>query len=397
MNIYDEIGVKKIINTLGNSTVLGGNTPSGEVKEAIESASNNYVSMQELTDTCRKLVADLIGSESALITPGAASALSLATAGAMTGTDRTLIEQIPDTTGMKNEVIIQTQLRVPYDKAIEVAGAKLIEVGSAEKTSVEHITNAINKNTLAIHYLPGGESVASSGKHTNALDIETVIKIAKDNNIYVIVDAAGQVYPTDNLTKYIKMGADAVAYGAKYFGAPHSSGIVVGKKEYVDKVKAQSFIAYQLEGRNAMGRTMKLDRQEVIGAVVALEQWLKMNHEDRFSVNIKKQESIAAEINTISGVSSEVTEIPTFIKYSLKVNVDPNVMSAKQLADELANGNPRIMVSPPEDPNAHVKSDITAAGHGIETGNNFLLINTSEVSESQISQISNRIKEILSK
>ena len=91
MNIYDEIGVKKIINTLGNSTVLGGNTTSGKVKEAIESASNNYVDMKELTDTCRKLVADLIGSESALITPGAASALSLATAGAMTGTDKTLI------------------------------------------------------------------------------------------------------------------------------------------------------------------------------------------------------------------------------------------------------------------------------------------------------------------
>ena len=230
MNIYDEIGVKKVINTLGNSTVLGGNTTSGEVKDAIESASKNYVSMKELTDTCRKLVADLIGSESALITPGAASALSLATAGAMTGTNRTLIEQIPNTTSMKNEVIIQTQLRVPYDKAIEVArnrhqifdgvdGAKLIEVSSPEKTTVEHITNAINENTLAIHYLPGGESVKSSGKHTNALDIETVIKIAKDNNIYVIVDAAGQVYPTDNLTKYVKMGADAVAYGAKYFGA----------------------------------------------------------------------------------------------------------------------------------------------------------------------------------
>ena len=187
--------------------------------------------------------------------------------------------------------------------------------------------------------------------------------------------------------------ADLVCFGAKYFGAPHSSGIVVGKKEYVDKVKAQSFIAYQLEGRNAMGRSMKLDRQEVIGAVVALEQWLKMNHEDRFSVNIRKQESIADQINNIPGVSSEVTEIPTFIKYSLKVNIDPNVMSAKQLADELANGNPRIMVAPPDDPAKMAR----LTGHGIETGNNFLLINTSEVSENQVNQIGNRIKEILSK
>ena len=92
MDIYNEIGVKKVINCLGNSTVLGGNTASGEVKEAIESASQNYVSMEDLTNKCNDLVAKLIGSESALITPGAAAGLTLATAGAMTGKNKNLIE-----------------------------------------------------------------------------------------------------------------------------------------------------------------------------------------------------------------------------------------------------------------------------------------------------------------
>ena len=342
MNIYDEIGVKKIINTLGNSTVLGGNTPSGEVKDAIESASNNYVSMQELTDTCRKLVADLIGSESALITPGAASALTLATAGAMTGTDRTLIEQIPDTTGMKNEVIIQTQLRVPYDKAIEVAGAKLIEVGSPEKTSIEHITNAINNNTLAIHYLPGGESVASSGKHTNALDIETVIKIAKDNNIYVIVDAAGQVYPTDNLTKYIKMGADAVAYGAKYFGALNGTGILVGKSEIIEAARLHSFIGFEFEKLRSIGRSMKMDKEDVIAVYVALKQWMTMNHEERIEIAEKKALLLKDKISSVSNISISEPDI-SGTTIGLKITLNENCpFNADQLSEKLASGNPSI-------------------------------------------------------
>ena len=109
---------------------------------------------------------------------------------------------------------------------------------------------------------------------SKAVSIEEALEIAHNNNIPLIADAASQIYPIDYMLENAQR-ADLVCFGAKYFGAPHSSGIVVGKKEYVDKVKAQSFIAYQLEGRNAMGRSMKLDRQEVIGAVVALEQWVK--------------------------------------------------------------------------------------------------------------------------
>ena len=340
MDIYNEIGVKKIINCLGNSTVLGGNTPSGEVKEAIESASNNYVSMEDLTITCNSLIADLIGCESALITPGAASGLTLATAGAMTGKNKNLIEQIPDTSGMKNEVIIQTQLRVPYDKAIEVAGAKLIEVGLKEKTTIEHITNAINQNTLAIHYLPGGKSVNSSGDHTKALDLETIIKIAKDHNIYVIVDAAGQVYPTDKLSKFTKMGADAVAYGAKYFGALNGTGMVVGKAEIIDAAKMHSFIGFEFGKLRTIGRSMKMDKEDVVAVYVALKTWLTMNHEERMEKAEKKALMLTKLIRPIPNIIVSEPEISgTTVGLNITFN---NHINALDIAKELESGNPSI-------------------------------------------------------
>ena len=340
MDIYNEIGVEKVINCLGNSTVLGGNTASGEVKEAIESASQNYVSMEDLTNKCNDLVAKLIGSESALITPGAAAGLTLATAGAMTGKNKNLIEQIPNTSGMKNEVIIQKQLRVPYDKAIEVAGAKLIEVGDDEETLVDHVIKAINKNTLAIHYLAGGKTVNSSGDHTKALNIETIIKIAKDYNLYVIVDAAGQVYPTDKLTEFTKLGADAVAYGAKYFGALNGTGMVVGKAKIIEAAKLHSFIGFEFGKMRTIGRSMKMDKEDVIAVYVALKTWLTMNHEERIEKDEKKALKLLKLLNTISNIQLSEPEI-SGSTVGIKITFDDNI-NAFDISEKLASGTPSI-------------------------------------------------------
>ena len=230
-----------------------------------------------------------------------------------------------------------------------------------------------------------------------AVSVKNALKIAHQNNIPLIADAASQIYPIDYMLETAQ-SADLVCFGAKYFGAPHSSGLVVGKKEYIDKVKAQSFIAYQLEGRNAMGRPMKLDRQEVIGATVALEQWLNMNHEDRINEYVTKQELIKNMVDSIDGISAQIVEIPTFLKYSLKVSVDPDVISVNKLVEELANGTPRIMVAPPEDPNAHQKkSDINSSGYGTQNDEHpHFMIGVTEINNEQAKQIGDRIKEILS-
>jgi L-seryl-tRNA(Ser) seleniumtransferase len=358
----------------------------------MESSESNYIVMEELFTKTGEYISKLLGTEAGYVTSGAAAAITLSVAGCMAGTDPEKIATLPRTNGMKNEILLQKPQRYTYDRCFELSGAKLIEVGSSELCTETDLQNAINENTVAIAYY-----VQPDDWKDKAVSLKKTLEIAHNNNIPVIADAASQIYPIDYMLETAQ-SADLVCFGAKYFGAPHSSGLVVGKKEYIDKVKAQSFIAYQLEGRNAMGRPMKLDRQEVIGATVALEQWVNMNHEDRINEYVTKQETIKNIIGSVNGITAEIVEIPTFHGYSLKVSVDPSVISVDKLVDELANGSPRIMVAPPEDPNAHLKkSDITASGYGTQKDTHpHFMIGVTEINDDHVKQIGDRIKEILS-
>lgn len=389
---YSKLGITPVINAVGNQTIFGGSTPTGVVKDAMESSESNYIVMEELFEKTGEYISKLLGTEAGYVTSGAAAAITLSVAGCMAGTDPEKIATLPRTNGMKNEILLQKPQRYTYDRCFELSGAKLIEVGSSELCTETELQNAINENTVAIAYY-----VQPDDWNDKAVSLKKTLEIAHNNNIPVIADAASQIYPIDYMLETAQ-SADLVCFGAKYFGAPHSSGLVVGKKEYIDKVKAQSFIAYQLEGRNAMGRPMKLDRQEVIGATVALEQWVNMNHEDRINEYVTKQEIIKNMIGSVNGITAEIVEIPTFHAYSLKVSVDPSVISVDKLVDELANGSPRIMVAPPEDPNAHLKkSDITASGYGTQNDSHpHFMIGVTELNDDQVKQIGDRIKEILS-
>ena len=389
---YSKLGITPVINAVGNQTIFGGSTPTGVVKDAMESSESNYIVMEELFEKTGEYISKLLGTEAGYVTSGAAAAITLSVAGCMAGTDPEKIATLPRTNGMKNEILLQKPQRYTYDRCFELSGAKLIEVGSSELCTETELQNAINENTVAIAYY-----VQPDDWNDKAVSLKKTLEIAHNNNIPVIADAASQIYPIDYMLETAQ-SADLVCFGAKYFGAPHSSGLVVGKKEYIDKVKAQSFIAYQLEGRNAMGRPMKLDRQEVIGATVALEQWVNMNHEDRINEYVTKQEIIKNMIGSVNGITAEIVEIPTFHAYSLKVSVDPSVISVDKLVDELANGSPRISVAPPEDPNAHLKkSDITASGYGTQSDSHpHFMIGVTELNDDQVKQIGDRIKEILS-
>jgi D-glucosaminate-6-phosphate ammonia-lyase len=389
---YSKLGITPVINAVGNQTIFGGSTPTGVVKDAMESSESNYIVMEELFTKTGEYISKLLGTEAGYVTSGAAAAITLSVAGCMAGTDPEKIATLPRTNGMKNEILLQKPQRYTYDRCFELSGAKLIEVGSSELCTETDLQNAINENTVAIAYY-----VQPDDWKDKAVSLKKTLEIAHNNNIPVIADAASQIYPIDYMLETAQ-SADLVCFGAKYFGAPHSSGLVVGKKEYIDKVKAQSFIAYQLEGRNAMGRPMKLDRQEVIGATVALEQWVNMNHEDRINEYVTKQETIKNIIGSLNGITAEIVEIPTFHGYSLKVSVDPSVISVDKLVDELANGSPRIMVAPPEDPNAHMKkSDITASGYGTQNDTHpHFMIGVTEINDDHVKQIGDRIKEILS-
>ena len=152
-DIYKELGAVPVINATGSVTMLGGSTPFPEVREAMERANGAYVPLMELEDRAGQAIANMLNVPAAYVTSGAGSALTLATAACMAGDDDDKIQQLPDTTGMKNEILIQTRQRYWYDRCLELAGAKLVEFGSAHGTTREDLELAIGPNTAAVHYL----------------------------------------------------------------------------------------------------------------------------------------------------------------------------------------------------------------------------------------------------
>ena len=275
--IFEELGVRPVINAQGNRTLLGGGTPSPEVREMMNAAEEYYVNLSELMDAVGGRISGMLDVEAALVTSGCSAALAYAAAACMTGNDDEKIERIPDTSGMPNEIIIQRQLRVKYDRCMTIPGGRLVEIGDDERTTADQLSEAIGPNTAAIHYFAPGT------QHPGALPLEEVIEIGHSSDVPIIVDAAGQVYPTDLLSRYVKMGADLVAYGAKYFGAVNSSGVLTGRKEMVDIARSHSFVGFESTPIRSFGRPMKVDRQEVIAVYGALREWLTMNHEDRIA------------------------------------------------------------------------------------------------------------------
>jgi L-seryl-tRNA(Ser) seleniumtransferase len=321
-------------------TVLGGSVLPKEVMDAILEANRYFVDMAELQTKSGEFVAKLLGAESACVTSGAFAGLVLASSACMTREDRELMERLPNTMGMRNEIIIQKGLRTEYDRAMTVSGARLVEVGDEKESTQRDIEEAINERTAAIHFLaPGGRK--------GVVPFEEVISIAKDYDVPMIVDAAGQVLPPENLKKYVAMGADLVCYGAKYFDGPNSAGILCGRKDLVVAATLQTFVGFESQGIRAIGRGMKLDRQEVIGTIVALQRWLKMDHEARLQAQNMRIKELINELNTLKGVEAKISGermgIPTSAYITL--NQELTDLKPKEVVEILKNGDPSVWVN----------------------------------------------------
>ena len=239
-DIYKELGATPVINATGSVTMLGGSTPIPEVREAMARADGAYIPLMDLQEKAGAAIARMVDVPAAYITSGAGSALMLATAAAMAGDDDDRIQQLPNTDGMKNEILIQTRQRYWYDRCLELAGAKLVMFGSEERTTAEDLENAIGPNTAAVHYY-----AVEQEYDPNALSLEETIAIAHAHDVLVTVDAAGQIYPLENFGKYVRMGADFQCIAAKYMGSPQSTGLALGSPEMIRKIGLQAFASYE--------------------------------------------------------------------------------------------------------------------------------------------------------
>ncbi len=338
-SVYSRLGLRPIINAQGNRTVIGGSTPTGEVREAMDEAEMAYIPMDELLDATGRHIADVLGVEAAYVTSGGSAALALSTAACMTGMDGDRIQQIPDTTGMKDEVVLARAQRYGYDRSYTVPGAKLVFPGDEEGCTADEMNAAINDNTTAVAYL-----INANNDDGTVPTLDETVEIAHAKGVPVIGDAAAQNYPIDYLLRNAQT-PDLACFGAKYLGAPHSAGWLCGKKDLVDAAAANGFIAFQY-GPRGFARPMKLDRQEIVGVVTAIDSWMEMDHEGRLIDNESRLTTIHRGVGDLPGVTSRVESVQQYYGFTLFVDLDTDGLGKTKddVVRLLDEGEPRIWV-----------------------------------------------------
>ena len=267
---YDRLNVKKIINAIGTSTNVGGSLMPPEVLNAMDQAAKHYVDLGELQRRAGEYIARLTRNEACYICGGSSSGLLLAAAACMTGKNPARIRRLPDTTGMPNEFLVHRTHVNPYDRIIPVTGATLSEFGYARYTQPWQLEDAITEDTAGVFYFfyRGGWRHEQS-----ALTLQETIDIAHRYDLKVVVDAAGQLPPAENLNTFTNMGADLVVFsGGKGLKGPQSSGLIFGRRDLIE--------ACQLLGppNHNIGRSMKVPKEEIVGLVAAVERYLSLDH-----------------------------------------------------------------------------------------------------------------------
>jgi L-seryl-tRNA(Ser) seleniumtransferase len=295
---FSHFHVRPVINACGIYTDLGGTVFSPRVWKAMEEINQSFVRMTELLDRSGEMLASLVGAEAARVVPGASAAITLGTAACMAGKDGHAWEQLPDTTGLKGEVLIQKAHRYKYDRMVRIAGARLIEVGSTLETTAENLEKACSARTTAVMFPAHLET------RSGTLPLRTVAEIARKYGIPVLVDAAYMNYPTSIMHSYLDAGADLVCFSAKYFWGPNAGGFICGRRDLIEAVAGIDFTRYESGKFLTFGRPFKLDRHTIVATVVALEEWMAMDHEARWASYARKVEEMRSQLAGVDGVTT---------------------------------------------------------------------------------------------
>lgn len=328
-NIYEKIGVRPLINCQGTFTILSGSQSLPEVKRAMDEASRHYVHLDELMEKVGQQLASLTGAEFGIVTAGCAAALTVVTAACVAGADPEKMQRLPDTSGMKNEVIMPRASRNVYDHAIRMVGIRIVEVENPPQ-----FRSAVNDRTAMI-------TILGDAEERNGVSLEEMVEVGRQRSIPVLVDAAAERPDVPNY--YLQRGVDVVAYsGGKCLRGPQCSGLALGPKELLWAAWLNS------APHHALGRSMKVGKEEIMGLLAAVEMWVK--HRDH-KAEWKEWESWLQEI------SSEIAQVPT-VKTEVvapgRSNVAPTLsihwdsqqvkLTGAELKQQLNEGSPRIWV-----------------------------------------------------
>jgi L-seryl-tRNA(Ser) seleniumtransferase len=338
-HLYDEIGVTRMINASGSMTYLGGSLIAPEVLEKMNEAATAFVVMEELMDWAGAQIARMSDTEAGMVTSGSAGAILLACAACLTGADRQRMRQLPRTEGWKNEFVMQKSHRIGFDHAVGVAGGKIVEAGDATGTTAEQLEAALSERTAAVlHVVLDPQPV---------VPLAQVARIAHSHGIPVIVDAAAELPPVDNLQAFAKAGGDLVLFsGGKDIAGPNDSGILCGRADLIAAARAQAF------PNGGIGRPLKVSKEQIVGLVFALRRFTSIDQEERMSRWRDMAETMCARLQGIAGVAVDIA-YPTHGARPLviprtRVRVDEAQVgrSVVQIEAALETGTPAIAVLP---------------------------------------------------
>ncbi len=330
---FRELGVRTFLNAAGTYTTLTASLMPKEVVEAWLYASKSFVPLIDLHDAVGQRIASLIGCEAAMVTAGAASALTLGTAACITGKNPDFIRRLPDTTGMKNEVIIQKKHRFGYDHAVRNCGVRFVEVETREE-----LERAIGPRTAMMLFLNLNEPVG-------AIPAAEFVALGKKHGVPTMNDCAADVPPASNLSKYTKMGFDLVCFsGGKGLRGPQSAGLLLGRKDLIE--------AARLNGppyADTIGRGMKVNKEELLAMMVAVELYLKRDEEAERRELDRRANLIVDAVASIPTVQTKI-EVPPIANHVPHVHIwwdEAKLgMSVPDVVRKLREGNPSIEVVP---------------------------------------------------
>jgi uncharacterized pyridoxal phosphate-dependent enzyme len=334
-NVYEELGVTTVINGQGTMTYLGGSLMRPEVEAVMALAGKHFVSITDLEVAAGKRIAEMLklpAGYSAIVTSGAAAAMEAGLAGILTGDNPKFIQQIPDLTGMKSEVIIQKTHRNPFDHQLRNTGVKLIVIETRDE-----LRKAVNPNTAMMHF-------SNFANEEGQIKVDEWVKLGKEFKVPTFIDAAADTPPVSHLWDYANMGYDLIAFsGGKAMRGPQCAGLLLGR---------QDLVAYALLNNSphedVIGRSQKVGKEEIVGMVKALELYLNDDHDAMNKEWQQRLELISAKVSTLPSVTTSyfMPDMANHVPH-MEIKWDPRriKISPKDASAELKKGSPSIVLS----------------------------------------------------
>ena len=326
---FKELCIRPFINAAGTYTAMTASLMPPEVMEAINYASKHYVMLEELSEKVGERIAALVKAEAAMVTSGAASALTLGTAGVLTGLDQQKMVDLPNLAGMKSEVIIQKSHRFGYDHAVRNCGVRLVEVETREE-----LERAVTPQTAMMLFY-------NNNNANGQIKDQEFTALGKKHGVPTMNDAAADVPPVENLWKYTAMGFDLVAFsGGKGIRGPQSAGLLVGRKDLIAAARRNA-----PPNGNTIGRGMKVNKEEMLGMLAAIELYVGKDHDKEAREFERRAETVRSAAASIPGVKAE-TFVPEVANHVPHVRITWDGADAKAAAaivTALRQGEPSIV------------------------------------------------------